>query len=81
MDTNHSIAAQLHVQWLGDSVTKRTLAIIEKREQNLISFISGKSTDKETTAESLRWYAAQLQEIKQLKKEIYDTKTFVEKLG
>lgn len=66
-----------HHNWLNDNTTKHTLRVLEDRINRVTDFIAKKSKDKDVSDAMIRWYTVELETLKSVKKEIYDTTTFV----
>lgn len=70
-----------HEQWLRDAITRETMKLLDKHEAMLASNLAALSTDNSLSDAQFRQYAVQLKTIKTIRNLIYDTETFVTKLG
>lgn len=68
-----------HEQWRQHPVTKHFSNILDDMEKRLVDFVSTKSTDHTVEDAEIRRWAAQLNQLKQVKQLIYDTTKFVNK--
>lgn len=74
-------AAAFHQQWLKEAVTRETRQLLDKHEEMLTKNLAALSTDNSLSDAQFRQYAVQLKTIKTIRNLIYDTETFVTKLG
>lgn len=78
-DNARSILAQQHTQWLESGVTKKSQEITEDMLNLLILYAEKKAADSTIDANEVRYYVGQAAKVRQLKKQLYDTKAFVER--
>lgn len=68
-----------HEQWRNNHVTKQFSMLLDDMEKRLVDFISTKSTDHTVDDAEIRRWAAQINQLKQVKQLTYDTTKFVTK--
>lgn len=72
-----NVLASNHNDWKRQPVTVAAFSIIEMRLNNIIDYIAANAVNKDLPDSVIRQYGAQLTIIKKLKKELYDTESFV----
>lgn len=79
IDNARSILAQQHTQWLESAVTVASRRVVEEVIAKLDSYTLNKASNFEVTGDEIRFLLGQLKSMKQLQKQLYDTKAFVER--
>lgn len=66
-----------HVTWLHNPVTVETKKIIDERIDKIVNAIADASLNKDLPDTFVRHYAAQLRILKTIKKDLYDSESFI----